>query len=261
MHRIITRRSKKATTLVELVVAMAIMAIFAVACASLIYPISKIYTHMNNLSRSQILADTVVESLRAECARTYITSANDVWISAGSGDRLFAEVPASTSGPGTVLVIRKNAEYCETLAADYPITGDLCYAVYCLEKAGDTAPLTGDTTSRAIYRLFVPVPVTTAQAENIDYEYPAGYLHYGYFKSGADLTNGPFPAEYYDFTDPFLAPTYNGFTIKLNYHDIKYSSDGNVPVYVLVDVNVYDGTENVYTRSDVVLSFASQVIG
>ena len=93
--------------------------------------------------------------------------------------------------------------------------------------------------------------------QNTDHERTV--LHYGYFKSGADLTNGAFPSELYDFTDPFLAPTYGEFTVDFVFHDIKLDS-ADIPVYVLVDVKVYDGTENVYTRSNVVLSFASRAL-
>ena len=71
MRRIVHRkRSKRAITLVELIVAMTLTAIFASSCVLLIMPITKIYKHANDLSRAQLVADTVVDALRTECART-----------------------------------------------------------------------------------------------------------------------------------------------------------------------------------------------
>lgn len=260
MRRIVRRRrSKRAITLVELVVAMTLMAIFAASCVALIYPISHIYTSINEESRAQLLADSVVDSLRAECARTYITGANDVWISSGTGDSVMTAMPSNVSGPGPVLVIRKSYEYCETLSTNYIINGTLCNEVYGVEKAGDNNPQTGNITSRAIYRMFSTVPVPEAQAAGTVAS-PVNYVHFGYFKVGAEMSNGVYPAEYYDFTDPFTAPTYGDFTVQLNFHDIAYGSSGTIPAYVLVDVMIFDGTANVYTRSNVALSFASPAL-
>lgn len=256
MRKLVIRQSKKATTLAELIIAMALMAIFVLACTSLILPITTIYTHMNTQSRAQLVADTVVDSLRAECARTYITSQNDVWISQKSGDAVMESVPVSTTDPGPVLVIRKSYEYCETLSSNYAINGDLCNKIYEAEMAEEVGPQTGNLTSRAIYNMFDTVPDSSGETISS----PTGYLHYGYFKVGADLTNGSYPAELYDFTDPFLAPTYGEYTVIFSFHDIKLDSTQNMPVYVLVDVKVSDGTDIVYTRKDVVLSFASHAL-
>ena len=255
MRKIVIRKSKKATTLAELIIAMALMAIFVLACTSLILPITTIYTHMNTQSRARLVADTVVDSLRAECARTYITSQNDVWISQKSGDAIMESIPVSTTDPGPVLVIRKSYEYCETLSSNYAINGALCNKIYEAEKAEEVDPQTGNLTSRAIYKMFDTVPASSGETIS-----QTGYLHYGYFKVGTDLTNGSYPAELYDFTDPFLAPTYGEYTVEFSFHDIKLDSTENIPVYVLVDVKVSDGTDIVYTRKDVVLSFASRAL-
>ena len=256
MRRIVRRKtSKRAITLVELIVAMTLMAMFAASCIALIYPIEKIYTHANDMSRAQLMADTVVDALRAECARTYITSASDVWISGVSGDAVMNAVPGNNAGPGPVLVIRKNYDYCETLAANYAITGALCNSIYAAENNSESEAQTGIITSRAIYRMFGDVPAEASEVISLE-----GYLHFGYFKVGSDLSGGPYPGELYDFTDPFTSPTYGDFTVQLNFHDIGYGSSGTIPVYVLVDVMVFDGTTNVYTRSNVALSFASQAL-
>lgn len=255
MKKIVIRKSKKATTLAELVISMALMAVFLLACTSLILPISTIYSHMNRQSRAQLVADTIVDSLRAECARTYISSQNDIWISQYSGDAVMDSFPGSTSDSGSVLVIRKSFEYCETLSTNYAITGDLCNTIYAAEMAEETTPQTESLTSRAIYSMFAEVPAFSDETVS-----KTGYLHFGFFKVGADTTNGSFPSELYDFTDPFMAPTYGEFTVDFAFHDIKLSSSENLPVYVLVDVKVYDGSEIVYTRRNVVLSFASAAL-
>lgn len=256
MRKRFTRKSKRAITLVELVAAMALLAIFLLACTSLIFPVVNIYNHMNEMSRAHLLADTVVDSLRTECARTYISSKNDVWISNKSGDAVMDSFPGSTTVPSGVLVIRKNYEYCETLSANYGISAALCNSIYDAENTDEVDPLTGSLTSRAIYNMFDSVP-TSGDEDNI--VSPKGHLHYGFFKVGLEENNGVFPAELYDFTDPFMDPTYSDFTVDLLFHDIKYDSD-DIPVYVLVDVQVFDGVKNIYTRSNVVLSFASSVL-
>ncbi|MBR6960505.1 MAG: hypothetical protein IKH76_08520, partial [Clostridiales bacterium] len=62
MRRIKNKKwSKKAITLVELIVAMTLTAIFASSCILLILPITQIYRHVNDLSRAELLADTVVD--------------------------------------------------------------------------------------------------------------------------------------------------------------------------------------------------------
>ena len=81
MKRVETKRKTKlAMTLVELVVAMALTALFATACIMLVLPVERIYTRTTDVSRAQILADTIVDSLRTECANTYIDGKGAVWI-------------------------------------------------------------------------------------------------------------------------------------------------------------------------------------
>ena len=257
MFRRVMRQSKKATTLVELILAMALMAIFIAACSTLIYPVMSIYTHMNSQSRAQLVADTVVDSLRAECARTYITSNSDVWISQQSGASVMESFPNSAFDPGPVLVIRKSSEYCESLASNYAITGDLCNAIYNSEDTDDAVPLTGNITSRAIYKMFEPISSDTGATGQ---KSPEGYLHYGFFKLGSDSNGNSYPAELYDFTDPFMDATYGEYKVEFEFHDIKTVTTDNIPAYVLVDVKVYDDSGIVYTRSNVVLDFASRVL-
>ena len=65
-------------TLVELVVSMALTAILATAVASIMFPIVSIFMDMQKLSRAQMVADTVTDALRKECASAYVTGAMDI---------------------------------------------------------------------------------------------------------------------------------------------------------------------------------------
>ena len=264
MRRIRWRKlSKKAITLVELIVAMALTAIFAGSCVLLILPITKIYTSVNDLSRAQLLADTVIDELRLECSQTYIKSEGDVWISSEMTDEgMPGEDP---NGSGKVLVIRRNEGYVEALYSDYNIPATACSEIV----QSDEALLTSNITSRAIYRLFSipesngsevsPVPNNTT-------EVGSGIVHYGYYtfngKKIGDITYAT-AEHYYDFTNPVPLAAYSVnhtmFSIGLRFHDVTCSGTGSnqLPAYVLCDVTVKSGDEERYTRSDVVLCFAS----
>ena len=259
--------SKRAVTLVELVVTMALTAMFAATCVMLIYPVTRIYTHTNELSRAQIVADMVIDSLRAECARTYITGTGDVWIGS-RGDLVLQTAETSASGP--VLVIRKNRDYCETIAANYSITGDgigsenpvgLYGEVWSADESHSTN--SNGVTSRAIYRLFpTPVPISGESTRN---DLSEGYVHFGYYECAAGGASPVLPSKYYDFTNPFTGAAYRDFTVTLNFRwdedvdeDEGPSSDPT-PTYVLCDVTVCMRDVPVYTRT-VVLCFASPVV-
>ena len=248
MKRVSNRRTKKAITLVELVVAMALTAMFAVACIALILPVTNIYTQTNKISQSQLVADAVVDALRAECSKTIVTDTADVWIynpSAYDGKVLAdTDVIPSTNGGG-VLVLRRNSTYCETIAANYVIDDTLVQKVR--EKDAYGSGSTG-----------TPSTVTTKSVYDISAEDAAsGYIHYGYYLSSAVNTKGLtyiYPGDYYDYTSPFTKDAYMGYTVNLNFHDIKYNSD-LMPVFVQCDVTVMGETEAAYTRT-VVLCFS-----
>lgn len=251
MKRITKKKSsKRAITLVELVVAMALTAIFAATCVMLIYPVIRIYTHVNDLSRAQVVADTVIDSIRTECARTYITESGDVWIT-NTGNSL----SMSQSAPGHVLVIRRSNEYCETIGANYAIDNNLYSAV---RSAEENEPQTNPNsiTSRAVYRLFDENGTATTP------DVADGYVHFGYFKFERSEEGYCSPSGYYDFTNPIIYAAYDGFTVTLNFHDIKYASEseGGLPLYVLCDVTVLRNTSVVHSRKNVVLCFATPVI-
>ena len=127
-----TRKTRKAITLVELIVAMALTAMFATACIALILPITKIYTETNKISRSQLVADAVVDALRAECSKTIVTDTGDVWLynPADYDGKVLTDAQVDPSyEKGTVLVLRRNSTYCETISANYVISDELVQKV------------------------------------------------------------------------------------------------------------------------------------
>lgn len=242
-----TRKTRKAITLVELIVAMALTAMFATACIALILPITKIYTETNKISRSQLVADTVVDALRAECSKAIITSTGDVWLYTPTeydGKILTDAQVDPSSDNGTVLVLRRNSTYCETISANYVISDELVQKVKEKDVFVSGSDGTGNVTSKSVYN------ISSEDAAN-------GYIHYGYFMSGAVLTKGftyIYPYDYYDYTSPYTKDSYMGYTVSLNFHDIKYDSNLK-PLYVLCDVTVESESEAVCTRS-VVLCFS-----
>ena len=260
--------SKRALTLVELVVAMALTMIFAAACIALIYPISRLYMHINQQARVQVIADNVVDALRAECSRTYMSSPDDVWISdSPSVAYTLSSVPLP-SARGPVLMMRRNYNHCETIASCYSLSNDDfdAYSVVLDEERASLEdngqPQTGangSTASRAIYRMFDPAGDPEHRDAN------EGYVHFGYFESDPNASGLILPIKYYDFTNPLSFAAYGDYgvyTVSLMFHDIQCTTEanGNAPAYVLCDVSVMQGDTAVYTRSDVVLCFASPVV-
>ncbi len=240
-------RKKRGITLVELVVAMALTAIFAMACVMLILPVSKIYTHTLNRNRVQLVGDSVVDSLRAECSKAIITDTGDVWIADMddySGQVMTSAQPSS--GGGKVLVFRRNNNYCETIASNYVIGDTVINEIYTQDQADANYKITeGDSariTSRSVYNM-----------EAADKE--AGLVHFGYFHSmkyeialnGNNYTY-VYPGEYYDFTNPFIRTTYLGCTVDLYFHDIAFDRN-NLPAFVICDVIVNDDAGEAYSRS------------
>lgn len=269
MRRVKNRAfTKRALTLVELVVAMALTMLFASACIALMYPISRIYTHINEQARVQVIADNVVDALRAECARTYMSSPDDVWISAAPETAYELTTLPLTASRGPVLVMRRNYNHCETIASCYSLQNDEFNAYNAvLEEetaslAGEGVPQTGangTTASRAIYRMFDPAGDPQHRDAN------EGYVHFGYFETDPNASGLIVPIKYYDFTNPLSFAAYGDYgtyTVSLMFHDIQCTTaaNGNAPAYVLCDVSVMEGSQAVYTRSDVVLCFASPVV-
>ena len=61
-----TLRERRGTTLVELVVSMLLLSIFLLAATSLIRPCAEIFLRMQNLSRAQMISDTMVDYLQGQ---------------------------------------------------------------------------------------------------------------------------------------------------------------------------------------------------
>ena len=240
-------RKKSGITLVELVVAMALTALFAVACVMLILPVSKIYTRSLEQNRVQLVADSVVDSLRAECSKAIITDTGDVWIAdMDDYSGLVMESAQPSSSGGKVLVFRRNNNYCETIASNYEIGDTVINTILTNDQAeNDYKETEGDAsriTSRSVYNM-----------DDSDKE--AGLIHYGYYQSKTYEINlhgisysYVYPAEYYDFTNPFVRTTYLGCTVDLNFHDLTFDKN-SLPAYVICDVTVNDGSGAAYSRS------------
>ena len=231
--RKIRRRSRKGFTLVETIVAMALTTIFMASCVVLILPVEKIYTRVNDESKAQILADTVVNSLRAECSDACILSSDDVRVTGSGASGPIAE--SVNSAYGNVLVLRKSAVYFETISSNYGITSGHQNAVL----DNDDAPLMNSTTSRSVYRMSFD-SVTAADSVS------AGRLHYGYFGTGSESQWVP-----YDFTNPLVSGTYGNMFVRLDFGSIQYGND-TVPDYVSCTVTILDKDGNtLYTRQTV----------
>lgn len=240
-------RNKSGITLVELVVAMALTAIFAVACVMLILPVSKIYTHSLEQNRVQLVADSVVDSLRAECSKAIITDTGDVWIAdMDDYSGLVMESAQPSSSGGKVLVFRRNNNYCETIASNYVIGDTVINAILTNDQAEADYKITGGDSSRITSRSIYNMEASDKEA---------GLVHFGYYRSKTyEISlNGNnytyiYPGDYYDFTNPFIRNTYLGCTVDLNFHDLKFDSN-NLPAYVICDVIVNDDSGASYSRS------------
>ncbi len=242
LHRL--NKTKIAMTLVELVVAMALTSLFAMACIMLILPVEKIYMRTTDVSRAQFLADTIVDSLRAECSKSYITGKGDVWIG-NIGNETMEETPSSVSDSGPVLVFHKNTGYCETIFANGMITESSYNEI----QSNDEAFLDKENiTSRAVYRLFASGTGSNTSDTN------KNYVHFGYYLASGGNSTYITPTAYYDFTNPFSSAAYRGFNVDLTFSDIGYNSE-DIPSYVLCRIDVKENDEIVYTRN-AVLCFA-----
>ena len=215
------KRFKKAMTLVEVIVAMALTALFATACIMLVLPVEQIYTRTTDESRAQLLADTIVDSLRTECANAYIEGIDDVWI-CDVGNAIYDAEPTA-SDSGHVLVIRKNSGYCETIFAN-DVVPESVYNDF----ANNPELQNDEVTSRAIFKLFT---------EENSPEANAGYVHFGYFESTGGNTSIVYPSAYYDFTNPFSTGTYREYKVNLTFSELSPSDKCHT--YVKCRIEIY----------------------
>ena len=232
----LSRHSKRGTTLVELVVAMALMSIFAVVCVALINPIERIYTQTSKMASAQLLADTVIDAIRNECDDVDNNDINSVWIAdvtvadENTDDSQLFNGPAglkTTSGP--VLVIKRNNGYCEAVYECLSISETNQNNVHSLASENGVDP---DTTAFAVDKILEGAAEGAAQ----------GIVHFGYYKA-TDNGTGVYPLKAYDYTNPMMASSYNGYYVKLRFKDLttRTVNGEKIPSFVQCVVEVYEG--------------------
>lgn len=255
----LNRSSKKGITLVELVVAITMTAIFAVACIALINPIERMYQGTVKLTKAQLLADTVVDAIRKECDDVKHDDKSTVWIAnfnegAADDSKLLSVGPDASlkSDEGNALIFQRNNNYTEAIYSCVPISAKN------RDDVKDAAnPIAGDKTGHSITALF------GSDESNQN----KGIVHFGYYQSKED-DRGVFPIRSYDYTNPVTASTYGNFTVKLEFSNLTLK-DGKYPTYVNCKISVYEGLYTdaavslkgpVYTRSTVI-SFSANGSG
>ncbi len=273
------RKKNKGSTLVELVVSMALTAILATAVVTVMHPAVSIFMKVQKHSRAQIVADTVADTLRTECASSYIHGYGDarvVSVEAADDyqvgdDTIFGKLnglTAESAADGNVLLIRKNEGYAEALYCNAWISQADHEEVY----AADEERKNGNVTSKAVYRLF-PNGAGDLDEDEMPIDTRPGYLHSGLYETsslGMNIdgknVNVAYPSKAYDYTDPFSWSVYSGFTIDVTYSDFKYESivpgsdslADKRPAYVVANIKVYDGS---YTdRSINTLIYSRQAV-
>ena len=232
------RLSKRGTTLVELIVALSLTAIFAVVCVALINPIERIYKQMERISRAELLADTIVDSIRKECDEAKNDDTNSVWIADGNINNdsgLFDEDCTLRKDEGHILVLKKNNSYCEAVFSELKITEQN-------KTDANNNSLEGTLSGHAVDELF------QGDKENTE----KGIVHFGYYQAG-DKGNGVYPLKSYDYTNPVLASTYGDFYVKIYFknlvtRDVTINSvTHTIPSFVECEVRIYEGD---YIESD-----------
>jgi prepilin-type N-terminal cleavage/methylation domain-containing protein len=284
-------RKNSGFTMVELLVSMTLTALFATAIVALLPASTRIYMQLQSMSRAQVVADMVIDSLREECAEAYIDDFASVRIvnlgmdpyDPSTGDQLLLstfEQPdprtARFDSAGNVLIIRKNPGFCQAVYSCMPISYSNFMSVRnanILEGTSYIFPNPADgiggISSRAVYRFYPTAADTSATPETRQ-----GYVHFGYYQCGREnkscTYNGEsktigciYPAVRYDYTAPFSSTAYNGYTVSLEFSDLQTSSDDiyvQRPLSVKVTVKVYacdyahQASESpVYTRSSILV--------
>ena len=124
-EKTMNRNSKKGITLVELIVALTLTSIFAVLCVMLINPVERTYRSTLKIARAQLLADTIVDSIRKECDDVKHDEKMSVWIgNLGSSDDadLLSSGPAIKGSSGHVLVFQRTSNYTEAIYSNATIS-------------------------------------------------------------------------------------------------------------------------------------------
>lgn len=232
------RLSKRGTTLVELIVSLSLTAIFAVVCVALINPIERIYKQTERISRAQLLADTIVDSIRKECDDARNDDIYSVWIADGdinNDSGLFDENCTLKKDEGHILVFKKNNSYCEAIFSELKITEQN-------KTDANNNELEGTLSGHAVDELF------KGNKENTE----KGIVHFGYYQAGIS-DKGVYPLKSYDYTNPVLASTYGDFYVKIYFKNLVTrdetidSETRKIPSFVECEVRIYEGD---YIESD-----------
>ena len=241
------RNSKRGITLVELVVAMTLTSIFAVLCVALINPIERTYRGTLKLARAQLLADTIVDSIRKECDDVKHDEKTSVWIgkmtSSDDADLINKGPGKIKASSGNVLVFQRNSNYTEAIYSGAEISDTNITNV-------ENNPLTPSNTVHSI---------KTMESDDKKANLKSGIVHFGYYQARED-DEGIFPIQSYDYTNPVLASTYGDFKVDVSFKDLTFNKSENHPVYVMCTVKVMEKGTVVYTRNAVV-SFAANGSG
>ncbi len=253
----------RGSTLVELVVAMALTAILATSVVTVMHPAVSIFLKVQKHTRAQMVADTIADTLRAECASSYIKGYGDARVvSVGAesdhtkgDDKIFSELSTQSelSDPdGNVLFIRKNEGYAEALYCNAWISQN----DYDDVRKADQGYKAGNVTSKAVYRFF-PAGAGVLKADAMPVDTRQGYLHSAYYETSSlkldidgkkvDLVR---PTKAYDYTNPFASNVYSGFTVDVTYTGFTYESivpgseskADKRPAYVVANISVYDSS-------------------
>ena len=269
------RKSNNGYTLVELIVSMALTAILATAVASIMFPVVSIFMDMQKLSRAQMVADTVTDALRKECASAYVNSVADVKVlnipdaaNHTSGDNVLVDslntAGIKTDAPGNALVFRINEGYAKALYWNTYISVE-DYEEVRNNDSAEGAKM-GLVTSRAVYRLISYAKKDSYTEKTMPAETRPGYLHCGYYST----RTVPVPVanekkvdnfqldKAYDYTNPFTVNAYNGFTVRIEFSKPAYQAvvAGSLlpedlrPAYVVAMIYVYQGSFEEQTGTD-----------
>ena len=224
--------SNKGYTLVELIVSMALTALLATAVVAVMSPAGRVFKHVQMQLRAQLVADMVVDSLREECADSYIEDFTSVRIvnesptSAGDAAMLghLVNIVSESETEGNVLIVRKTGGYCEAIYSDIAIS----YSNYDDVKARDYTYKNSDgISSRAVYRLFDATGTPLPDTEQ-------GFVHFAYYQCGRTNLEldyqgdkkkvaWTYPAIRYDYTNPFSRSAYSGYTVSITFKDLTYT--------------------------------------
>ncbi|MCR5598049.1 MAG: type II secretion system GspH family protein [Lachnospiraceae bacterium] len=275
----------RGSTLVELVVSMALTAILATAVATVMHPAISIFLKVQKMNRAQMVADTITDTLRTECAASYIRNYGDVRVvnveegDYASGDDKIVDELNGVSGigetNGNTLLIRKNDGYAEAVYWNSWISAKDHDEVLASDDS-ESGPSRSNITSRAVYRLF-PEGTSLLKAANMPAETKPGYMHLAYYEIASSVTDidGKSvseirPVRAYDYTNPFSVNVYGGFTAAVTYSDLTYDSvvPGSAsladmrPAYVVATIKIYDSDyegqsyDNLLYSRQAVLCFA-----